>query len=358
MTTATSIGPYEYRQAELRAHDPRAAEVARRVGELIEARLTGCTLEHIGSTSVPGLAGKGIVDLMLLYPPGGLTVARDALDAAGFQRQTARDPFPEERPMRVGSVDLEGARFQLHVHVIAAGAPEAAQLRAFRDRLRADPSFRDAYVARKRAVLASGVTDSLEYCYQKGDFIQNWLRTWRAAACPERLETARLVLTRPVPEDLPDLNAMHSDPRVMATLGGLRTAEELEAMNERLFAAWRRDGFAWWIARNRTDGGFVGRGGLRRIEINGRDEVELAYGLAAAFWRQGLASEIAAASVRVGFELLDLEELICFTLKTNVGSRRVMEKAGFRFEREGEHSGLPHVFFRLRRAEWARGVGA
>ena len=39
---------------------------------------------------------------------------------------------------------------------------------------------------------------------------------------PERLETLRLVLTRPADADLPDLVALHTDPRVMATLGGLR----------------------------------------------------------------------------------------------------------------------------------------
>jgi GrpB-like predicted nucleotidyltransferase (UPF0157 family) len=120
---------------------------------------------------VPGCAGKGIVDLMLVYPDGQLDAARDLLDALGFQRQTTRDPFPEDRPMRTGSLPHDGAAFNLHVHVIAASSPEADELRGFRDRLRADPALVVAYVAAKRTILADGCTDPVEYCNRKGEFI-------------------------------------------------------------------------------------------------------------------------------------------------------------------------------------------
>jgi GrpB-like predicted nucleotidyltransferase (UPF0157 family)/mannose-6-phosphate isomerase-like protein (cupin superfamily) len=132
-------------------------------------------VEHVGSTSVPGCAGKGVVDLMVLYPPGRLAEARGSLDRLGFQRQEGRDPFPEERPMRVGSVGYEGTLFLLHAHVIAADSPEVAVTRAFRDRLRADPGLADAYVARKREILATGVTDPIDYCVAKGNFVEGVL---------------------------------------------------------------------------------------------------------------------------------------------------------------------------------------
>ena len=131
--------------------------------------------EHIGSTAVPGLAGKGVVDLMVLYPPGMLERARAALDALGFQRQSTRDPFPESRPMRIGAMRFDGKTFRLHAHVIASDDEEAATLRGFRDRLRADPKLRDAYVERKRAILASGITDTIDYAYAKSEFIQSTL---------------------------------------------------------------------------------------------------------------------------------------------------------------------------------------
>jgi GrpB-like predicted nucleotidyltransferase (UPF0157 family) len=128
-------------------------------------------VEHVGSTSVPGCAGKGVVDLMLVYPDGQLAAARDLLDALGFQRQTGRDPFPQDRPKWQGSLRHDGSAFNLHVHVLAASSPEVQQLRGFRDRLRADAALRAAYVAAKRAILADGCTDPLDYCYRKGEFI-------------------------------------------------------------------------------------------------------------------------------------------------------------------------------------------
>ena len=164
------IGRYPHLPPACLAYDPRAPAVAQRVGDLITTRLPAVTVEHIGSTSVPGCAGKGIVDLMVVYPPGQLPAVKDVLAELGFQPQTSRDPFPEERPMRVGTLEHAGSVFRLHVHVIAADSPEAAGLRGFRDRLRADPQLMDAYVARKRAILAAGVTDSLDYCLRKGEF--------------------------------------------------------------------------------------------------------------------------------------------------------------------------------------------
>ncbi len=353
MPPTLPIGPYEQLPAVCRQSDPRCAVVAREVAQLIASEVPDCVVEHIGSTSVPGLAGKGVVDLMLLYPPGRLSAARDALDRLGFQRQTGPDPFPEERPMRIGSFVFNGERFLLHVHVIAAEAPEAVGLRAFRDRLQSDAVLREQYAARKRAILADGITDSLEYCYRKGGFVEDVLQRLRDTSFPQRLETSRLVLSRPTEADWPGLNAMHSDPQVMATLGGLRSPDELLAGNRRLMTCWTNDGFGWWVARHRADSRFVGRGGLRRIHLAGRDEVEVGYGLAAEFWGQGLATEIAKASVQAGFEVLGLDELICFTMRTNTRSRAVMEKAGFRYERDGEHAGLPHVFYRLRREHWS-----
>ena len=66
------IGAYEDHPAACHEYDPRSAEVARKVAALIEPHLPGAWVEHVGSTSVTGCAGKGVVDLMLLYPDGQL----------------------------------------------------------------------------------------------------------------------------------------------------------------------------------------------------------------------------------------------------------------------------------------------
>jgi RimJ/RimL family protein N-acetyltransferase len=66
-------------------------------------------------------------------------------------------------------------------------------------------------------------------------------------------------------------------------------------------------------------------------------------------WGKGLATEIARALLKIGFEHLGLAQLVAFTITTNHASRRVMEKVGFTFERELAHAGLPHVLYRIRR---------
>ena len=104
-----------------------------------------------------------------------LELVKALLDKLGFQGQIGRDPFPETRPMRAGSLVHGGETFLLHVHVIPATSPQVEEMRFFRTCLRADDELMKAYVAKKREILASGVTDSLEYCRIKGDFIKQVL---------------------------------------------------------------------------------------------------------------------------------------------------------------------------------------
>jgi GrpB-like predicted nucleotidyltransferase (UPF0157 family) len=170
-----AIGLYQECDAACTDYDPRAPQVAARVAELIRALAPELVVEHIGSTAVTGLSGKGVIDLMVLYPAGGLERAKAVLDQLGFQRQSTRDPFPESRPMRLGAIRFCGDTFRLHAHVINADDDEARVLRRFRDRLRRDAQLRAAYVERKRAILDAGITDSVAYSDAKHEFIQSAL---------------------------------------------------------------------------------------------------------------------------------------------------------------------------------------
>ncbi|MBC8872251.1 MAG: GrpB family protein [Planctomycetes bacterium] len=166
------IADYENRPVVCREHDPRAATVARLVAAEIFGHLPQVCAEHVGSTAVPGCAGNGIVDLMIPVPDGDMESVKGLLDRLGFQRQTNRDPFPEDRPMRVGAWNYDGEPFLLHVHVIPADSPEVEERRFFRACLRADPELLKLYVARKQQIIAGGVTDSFDYCRAKGEFIK------------------------------------------------------------------------------------------------------------------------------------------------------------------------------------------
>ncbi len=165
-------------------------------------------------------------------------------------------------------------------------------------------------------------------------------------------QTERLLLVRPTAADRDDILRMYSDSQVMATLGGMKPEAVMLERFALLLRNWEQDGFGLWIMRDRDTGAFVGRGGLRRLTLDGKSEVEVGYALLPEFWGHGLATELAKESIRAAFEELHLPDLVCFTLLTNRASQRVMEKAGFRYERDGTYANLPHVFYRLTAEQW------
>jgi [ribosomal protein S18]-alanine N-acetyltransferase len=183
----TNFKILSYRQlpATFHEYDPSAPVVAEALAAAIRGAGPHLQAEHVGSSAVPGCGGKGVIDLLVTYPPGQLAAAKQALMELGYQPQPQRDPFPEVRPMRVAGVEFRGAWYNVHAHVIAADSPEAAELRQFRDRLRSDPVLRAAYEAEKRRILAAGVADSTEYAIRKGEFVARELAGVTPAPLPQ-----------------------------------------------------------------------------------------------------------------------------------------------------------------------------
>jgi RimJ/RimL family protein N-acetyltransferase len=162
------------------------------------------------------------------------------------------------------------------------------------------------------------------------------------------VETPRLIVRPPTPSDFSLLCQLHQNDAVTAMLGGSLSDEQVRQTLADHIAHFNRHGYGLWIFCSKADDSFVGRGGLRNVFVGEHDEVEVGYALLPEFWNQGLATEIAQESVKIGFGECQLSELVSFTLPTNFQSRRVMEKAGFRFERDIVYKDLPHVLYRQR----------
>ncbi|WP_404382463.1 dephospho-CoA kinase [Knoellia locipacati] len=139
----------------------QAARLVARIERVLGERAV--TVEHIGSTSVPGLPAKDVIDLQV-----GVAALADA-DGAGFVDALARSGFPRidgvtsdnskdgsEWPKRLhGSADPGRVA---HVHVREVGTPGYAWPQKFRDWLRADEAARDEYASLKMDLLAQGLT--------------------------------------------------------------------------------------------------------------------------------------------------------------------------------------------------------
>jgi len=112
-TTAASQPPIgRYRRVPVQVHqaDPRAPEVAGRLIALIATRWPATPAEHIGSTAVPGLAGKNTIDLLLAAPPEQIPAITQALGELGFQPQAPAAFLADQQPRRLYQADLDPDR--------------------------------------------------------------------------------------------------------------------------------------------------------------------------------------------------------------------------------------------------------
>jgi RimJ/RimL family protein N-acetyltransferase len=169
-----------------------------------------------------------------------------------------------------------------------------------------------------------------------------------APLVPERLTQGRLTYERVAPEHATELAALMAEPLVLKTLWPWPEPPSETELNARLHGFvdhWDRHGFGLWVMRDAASHEFVGRGGLEFNHIDGRPMVEVAWAVMPARWGEGLATELARVSVRLAFERLELAELVAITLPDNTASRRVMEKSGFRYDRDIVHVGLDHVLY-------------
>lgn len=154
--------------------------------------------------------------------------------------------------------------------------------------------------------------------------------TLEPVKAPERLETARLLLRRPRPEDAAAVFAYASDPEVTRYVGWPRH-EELDATHEFLRLAdeeWQRGPTGAYLIERRGAPGVLGGTGLHAASANA---ASTGYVLARSAWGHGLASEALAALVTLA-ERLGLERLEATVHPDHAASRRVLEKCGFRLE--------------------------
>ena len=130
---------------------------------------TVVAIEHVGSTSVPGLAAKPIVDIDLVVPDSSDEDAYlPRLVAAGY-RLTVREPNWHEHRL------FKGPDTNINLHVFSAGCPEIVRHQVFRDWLRAHPHDRDRYAAVKRAIAAE-TADVRAYSEAKNEIIDDIYR--------------------------------------------------------------------------------------------------------------------------------------------------------------------------------------
>ncbi len=175
--------------------------------------------------------------------------------------------------------------------------------------------------------------------------------------------TERLRLRRWLPEDRGPFATMNADPRVHEFLPGPLTREQSDVIVDRIESHFEQRGFGLWAVEVPDVTRFAGFVGLAvpRFEASFMPCVEIGWRLAFEQWGHGYATEGARAALAFGFDQLQLDEIVSFTVPANLRSRRVMERIGMSHDPNGDfdHPLLPegdhlrrHVLYRLSRKQW------
>ena len=167
------------------------------------------------------------------------------------------------------------------------------------------------------------------------------------------IETERLLLRMLGPEDLDELARLFRDPQVMRYVGDGQpvSREEAERALNSIIRHWQTHGFGRWAAVDKQTREFIGFGGLRSLF----GTAEVVYHLATAHWGKGLATELARASLRFGFEEHQFERIVAIAKPLNSASIHVMEKIGMHYEKHASYYEIDVVQYSISREEFKLG---
>ena len=129
-------------------YDPQWPELFKREADRIRAALgpRALRIEHTGSTSVPGLAAKPIIDVLLVVTNSSDEAAYvPVLESAGYLLRIREPNWFEHRMFK-------GPDTEINLHVLSTGCPEIDRMLMFRDWLRSNSRDRDLYARTKLAL--------------------------------------------------------------------------------------------------------------------------------------------------------------------------------------------------------------
>jgi RimJ/RimL family protein N-acetyltransferase len=177
------------------------------------------------------------------------------------------------------------------------------------------------------------------------------------------LRTDRLVLRRWRSSDKEPFARLNADPAVMEYFPSALERPESDAFADRIEAGLIALGYGLWALELPGEAEFIGYVGLalQNFEAHFTPAVEVGWRLGRDYWGRGFASEAAREAVADGFNRINLEEIVSFTVPANVRSTRVMERLGLTHDPadDFDHPRLPvghrlrrHVLYRLKRLDW------
>ena len=178
-----------------------------------------------------------------------------------------------------------------------------------------------------------------------------------------QLRGSRVILRAWTDADLAPFAAMNADAEVMQHFPAPLTRTESDQLAARVRAHFARYGYGAWVVEIPGELPFAGCVGLLHVGFDAHftPAVEISWRLVRTAWGQSYATEAAQCALRYAFEILQLQEVVSFTVPANLRSQAVMQRLGMRSKAEENFAhprlaaGDPlseHVLYRLSRGAW------
>ncbi len=302
-------------------------------------------IEHIGSTAIPGIHAKPVIDILIGAEDVNSADLIPGIIPLGYRYQPLFEKeFPHRRYFQKDN--LNGIRTH-QIHAVRYPSCWWDKHVLFRDYLRTHPEDAQAYETHKMELVKTHET-TLTYAIAKTEFCQaiDKKAYFDFSIHRSAVSTERLFGYRPQLACFELYQAMFQDETFASAFGIKLSDEKIKTTLSKDMALWDEKGFGPYAWFEQSSEEFVGRGGLNRSTPDGQTEIELAYSLLPKFWGNGYATEIGKFSLQQAFEELHLPNVVCFTSEENARSLNVMKKLGFHYEKDFVYMGIRHLLFR------------
>jgi [ribosomal protein S5]-alanine N-acetyltransferase len=163
-----------------------------------------------------------------------------------------------------------------------------------------------------------------------------------------KIETPRLILREFMRSDLQALAPILADPLAMKfSTMGIHSISQTEKAIDNFIDSYKQFGFGLWAVTLKERDLLIGYCGLAIDRIDERDEPEIGYRLDSKFWGKGFATEAASASIKYGFDSIELPYILGAAQRQNVASIRVLQKLGMTFDRETIFRAVPMDVYKI-----------
>ena len=171
------------------------------------------------------------------------------------------------------------------------------------------------------------------------------------------IETPRLTLRTFIGNDADQLFHLFSDPITMQYFPNTKSMGETRQWIDQAMARYQKDGFSFFCCEKNDTLEVIGYCGLVLQEaVDGKDEVEIGYGLIRKFWHQGYATEAAMACKVYGFETLKKNRLISLIRPENKPSIHVALRNGMTWHKDIVRWNYVHSIYAIKIDDYLRSM--